>query len=169
MIYIYKSSHTNNKGNLTLMKMNFFLQKKKLYISPNLQVENKKLQALLYYITLHLMSFQQNLHLLLWMAFAMFFHQCPLHHVMTPMHHHEPYSLVVSGHNPKKSSSFPIVNRLTSILLPFAFFKCFFQASLFKTILQPTSQGSSKKNTCSKCIGNGKKIFWKWENLSEVH
>jgi hypothetical protein len=38
------------------------------------------------------------------------------------------------GPQPKKSSSFPIVNTLTSILLSFAFFKRLLQASFFKTM-----------------------------------
>ncbi len=57
-------------------------------------------------------------------------------------------------HNPRKSWSFPIVSRLTSSPLSFAFSTCLPQGSFFKTTFQLASQGLSKKNTHSMCVGN---------------
>jgi len=67
---------------------------------------------------------------------------------------YELHSLVNARcHNPRKSWSFPIVSRLTSSPLSFAFSTCLPRGSFFKTTFQLASQGLSKKNTYSMCVG----------------
>jgi hypothetical protein len=67
---------------------------------------------------------------------------------------YELHSLVNARcHNPRKSWSFPIVSRLTSSPLSFAFSTCLPRGSFFKTTFQLASQGLSTKNTYSMCVG----------------